>query len=190
MTVYVDDYRLPARVGRLSGRWSHLTVGPFDDVAELHEFAARIGLRRSWFQDKAWPGAHYDVTDSKRHEAITAGASAVTWREAARMRVRAKDALRKAEQTLVCKPGGLREPPGTGNAAPLPEVQPSREPTSPRCEVQARAEGGEDERTAAVSKPTAWEEVMHSGAVRPARAPSPSPTSPPPPRGSRRACPP
>lgn len=97
MTVYVDDFRVPARVGRLSARWSHLTVGPDDDIAELHEFAAKIGLRRSWFQDKPWPHAHYDVTDSKREQAIRAGAVSITWREAGKMTADAKARRRAAE---------------------------------------------------------------------------------------------
>lgn len=33
MTVYVDDFRVPARVGRINARWSHLTA---DTQAELH----------------------------------------------------------------------------------------------------------------------------------------------------------
>lgn len=44
MTVYVDDMRVPARVGRINARWSHLMA---DTDEELHEFAARLGLRRS-----------------------------------------------------------------------------------------------------------------------------------------------
>ena len=97
MTVYVDDWRQQARVGRLTARWSHLTVGPDDDLEELHAFAARIGLRRSWFQDKAWPRAHYDVTDSKRQAAIRAGAVAITWRQAGRQMTDAVDRRRGAQ---------------------------------------------------------------------------------------------
>ena len=82
MTVYVDDWRQPARVGRITATWSHLTVGPYDDFSELHALAATIGLRRSWFQDMPWPFAHYDVTESKRQQAIAAGAVPITWHEA------------------------------------------------------------------------------------------------------------
>lgn len=74
MTVYVDDFRIPARVGRLSARWSHLTADTRD---ELHEFAARLGMRRSWFQDKGDGRWHYDVTDPKREQAIRLGATPV-----------------------------------------------------------------------------------------------------------------
>ncbi len=95
MTVYVDDWRQPARVGRITARWSHLMVGPGDDLEELHAFAARIGLRRAWFQDKPWPRAHYDVTDSKRQQAIAAGAVPVAWKEAARQRSHALDEARR-----------------------------------------------------------------------------------------------
>ena len=70
MTVYVDDMRAPARVGRLQARWSHLMA---DSRAELIEFARRIGLRDSWIQNKP-SGVHYDVTDPKRFHAIRAGA--------------------------------------------------------------------------------------------------------------------
>lgn len=94
MTVYVDDWRQRARVGHFTATWSHLSVGPDDDLAELHAFAAKIGLRRSWFQDKPWPGAHYDVTDSRRQDAIAAGAVPITWREGGLMRRRAKEARR------------------------------------------------------------------------------------------------
>lgn len=77
MTVYVDDARIPATVGRISGRWSHLFA---DTQEELHEFAAAIGCRRSWFQDRErrW---HYDLTESMRQRAIRTGARAVTTRQ-------------------------------------------------------------------------------------------------------------
>jgi hypothetical protein len=81
MTVYVDDARIPAQVGSLRGRWSHLSA---DTKEELHAFAARIGLRRAWFQDKpnpftGGPGVHwhYDITDSKRRAALAAGAQPI-----------------------------------------------------------------------------------------------------------------
>lgn len=86
MTVYVDDMRLTARVGRITARWSHLWA---DDEDELHTFAARLGLRCAWFQrdeprrdgslDPFW---HYDVTDTKRQQAIRLGAVPVGWLDA------------------------------------------------------------------------------------------------------------
>jgi len=106
VTVYVDDFRVPARVGRLSARWSHLTVEPDGDLDELHAFAARIGLRRSWFQgppEHRHP--HYDVTDSKRQEAIAAGAVAITWREAGQMLADAAQARRAARDAARAADG-------------------------------------------------------------------------------------
>jgi hypothetical protein len=44
MTVFVDDMRRPARVGRITADWSHLYA---DSDDELHAFAARLGLKRS-----------------------------------------------------------------------------------------------------------------------------------------------
>lgn len=91
MTVYVDDLRMRACVGGHSSRWSHLIA---DTQAELHAFAQRLGLRREWFQDPVVSGRprakpntraaenwHYDVTDSKRTQALALGAVPVSWRE-------------------------------------------------------------------------------------------------------------
>jgi hypothetical protein len=96
VTVYVDDFRMPARVGRLYANWSHLTA---DTKDELHAFAVDIGLRRSWFQDPMVntkmakmgvlprPGSlaaeswHYDVTESKRFQAVLAGAVELPYRD-------------------------------------------------------------------------------------------------------------
>jgi hypothetical protein len=87
MSVYVDNARIPARVGRITGRWSHLTA---DTRAELHDFAGQLGLRRSWFQTckntracppERCPHWHYDVTDTKRREALDAGALPIDLRQ-------------------------------------------------------------------------------------------------------------
>lgn len=89
MTVYVDNFRAPATVGRVRGRWSHLTA---DTPEELHELAERIGLIRAWFQatckygpcpavDGVCAHFHYDVVDAKRDAAIAAGAKAIDLRE-------------------------------------------------------------------------------------------------------------
>jgi hypothetical protein len=84
MTVYVDDAGIAAAVtdpgsGRTyRSRWSHLTA---DTKDELHEFAARIGLRRKWFQDKPYGSWHYDVTAPKRAQAIKLGAQPISWRD-------------------------------------------------------------------------------------------------------------
>lgn len=85
MTVYVDDARIRATAGRVSGRWSHLFSWPWDDPAELHGLARRIGLSRSWYQDKVWPHGHYDVTDPLRRQAIAAGTVPVSWRDTGRL---------------------------------------------------------------------------------------------------------
>ncbi|MBT8489699.1 MAG: DUF4031 domain-containing protein [Deltaproteobacteria bacterium] len=55
---------------RHGNRWSHMFA---DDIGELHLFARGIGLKREYFQDKPiFP--HYDVTPSKRNQAILRGA--------------------------------------------------------------------------------------------------------------------
>jgi hypothetical protein len=75
MTMCLDDWRQHGRAGRITVRWSYLTAGPGADLGELNAVAARTGLRRSWLQDNPWPRAHYDVTGSKRQQAIAAGAA-------------------------------------------------------------------------------------------------------------------
>lgn len=74
MSVYVDDAFVAGDWGRWSGG-GHLQA---DTGEELHEFAARLGLRREWFQTK--PGRpekdHYDLTRPLREQAIAFGAVA------------------------------------------------------------------------------------------------------------------
>lgn len=66
MAILVDQAVWPWR-GR---RWAHLVSDESYD--ELHAFAARLGLRRDWFQ-----GDHYDVPAAVRLEAIALGAAPV-----------------------------------------------------------------------------------------------------------------
>jgi Protein of unknown function (DUF4031) len=86
MAVYV--YKLPGQnrpsFGRnlMSDPWFGLTA---DSEAELHAFAARLGLTRIMFQP-GHPGAanqvsatgHYDVTEGERDQAVGLGAQAIT----------------------------------------------------------------------------------------------------------------
>lgn len=76
MAVYVDEaaYSKPPRFIN----WAHLTA---DSVDELHAFAQRLGLKRSWFQDKHPTFPHYDVSPSVRAKAITLGAVEVKGKE-------------------------------------------------------------------------------------------------------------
>lgn len=71
MTVYIDDMQRPARVGRISARWSHLLA---DSSDELMTFARRLGLRPAWLQHPGTPREHFDVTETKRQQALALGA--------------------------------------------------------------------------------------------------------------------
>ena len=84
MAVYIDDWRQPARLGPVEDRWSHLVA---DDDEELHDFAARLGMRREWFQHKVRRPhqSHYDVPERARQDALDLGAIPVTWRQLGRM---------------------------------------------------------------------------------------------------------
>ena len=58
-------------MGTITGRWSHLMA---DSDDELNEFAAKLGLKKAWAQHPGTALSHYDVTDSKRRQAIALGA--------------------------------------------------------------------------------------------------------------------
>lgn len=64
--------------------WCHLYA---DTLEELHAFAKRLYLARSWFQDHPLL-PHYDLTPSKREIAVRYGAKEQT-REECSVRVRA-----------------------------------------------------------------------------------------------------
>jgi hypothetical protein len=78
VTCYVDQLR--RYPGHPSGReeWCHLVSD--GDEAELHELAARLGLRREWYQARA-RRPHYDLPPDRRARAIALGARPVSSRE-------------------------------------------------------------------------------------------------------------
>jgi hypothetical protein len=83
----------------------HLTIEPDEhdqfDLERLHAFAASIGMRRSWFQNKDPVAPHYDLTPSRRTLALRMGAVFVPWREQAvariELRKRIKATVRRVE---------------------------------------------------------------------------------------------
>jgi hypothetical protein len=91
MAVYVDQLaKWPTTIRCFKAGRCHLTA---DTVEELHAFAARIGLRREWFQEHRL-APHYDLTPSKRKRALLAGAIFVEAKEQARRRVAARSEVR------------------------------------------------------------------------------------------------
>lgn len=70
MSIYVDELAVCLR----SKNWPysqacHLVA---DNIDELHLFASRLGLKRSWFQANTLP--HYDLTKGMRLRAVKLGA--------------------------------------------------------------------------------------------------------------------
>ena len=71
VVVMVDELRAwPHARGYFRAGSCHLTCATLDD---LHAFAARLGLRREWFQDHPI-APHYDLTATKRALALHYGA--------------------------------------------------------------------------------------------------------------------
>jgi hypothetical protein len=103
---------------------AHLTTdGP---LAELHAFAARIGLRRAWFQDRSTP--HYDLSPGKRELALDAGAVFVEARVQARRRLEERGAimrgmdkpLRKRSELKKTKDPEKEKPSAVERTVPIP----------------------------------------------------------------------
>jgi Protein of unknown function (DUF4031) len=86
MTVYVDQLFATTP----STRWPYTRACHLlcdGNIQELHAFARRLGLKRSWFQDhhsnaRLW---HYDLTPGKRAAALKLGAQVIDGPTFARM---------------------------------------------------------------------------------------------------------
>ncbi|MGO9343348.1 MAG: DUF4031 domain-containing protein [Acidimicrobiales bacterium] len=104
MSVYLDDWRQSATIRSMTSRWSHLTA---DTTQELHLFARKLGIPARAFQQK--PGKpqfdHYDVPEELRELAISLGAIALTWRQAAAMRRGRRVPLTTSELAEGSPPG-------------------------------------------------------------------------------------
>lgn len=79
--IYVDPIFDGPRVGG-NTRWSHMGTDDHSEtgLAELHAMAAKIGMRRDWFQNKSYH-PHYDLFPARRAAAIRLGAIEVDQRE-------------------------------------------------------------------------------------------------------------
>jgi len=73
----------PHAKGIFRGGSCHMTTD--GELAELHAFAARVGLKREWFQEHPLM-PHYDLTPRRREAALKAGAVFVEAREQAKAR--------------------------------------------------------------------------------------------------------
>lgn len=88
MAVYVDDLQQwPTKIRCFQAGSCHLSA---DTLDELHAFARRLGMRRSWFQPhRRMP--HYDLTGARRELALQLGAIFVPAMEQARRRLRERE---------------------------------------------------------------------------------------------------
>ena len=73
--IYIDEIRVAPNTSTVTKKygvqWSHMWTD--GNIEELHEFAKKIGLKTSYFQDKPnFP--HYDIIPTKRDMAIKKGA--------------------------------------------------------------------------------------------------------------------
>ena len=81
--IFVDQIKnyslssIKGRAKRYGCSWCHMWTD--GDIEELHEFAEKIGMKRSWFQDKSLK--HYDLTAARRALAIDNGAKECSLKE-------------------------------------------------------------------------------------------------------------
>jgi len=83
MTIMVDTLVVWSKKPPFHKGSCHLTTD--GDIDELHAFAAKLGMKRAWFQDHPIL-KHYDLTPSKRALAVKLGAVEVSGVEQARRR--------------------------------------------------------------------------------------------------------
>ena len=89
--ILVDQLAQHAKSPLGPREWCHMVSD--SSLIELHEFAARIGMRREWFQ-----GDHYDLVASKRSAALQFGAKPVSSQELVRRMVGARgDRMRELQ---------------------------------------------------------------------------------------------
>jgi len=104
VTVYVDNMRRPATVGRFTANWSHLFA---DSSAELRDFAWRLQLRPTWLQHGGTHREHYDVTDSVRRRALALGARPINYPTDVADLVRARRSVCCCVHLTECRWGAL-----------------------------------------------------------------------------------
>lgn len=76
MAVYVDDMYAFARLTGRPAKWCHLMA---DTTEELQAFASRLGLRPAWLQHAGTYREHFDITMTKRREAVRGGAIEISY---------------------------------------------------------------------------------------------------------------
>jgi hypothetical protein len=77
VTVYVDNMRRRQSInGSRPAYWSHMLA---DTHEELMSMAAEMGLRPEWLQHPGTHREHFDVTDTKRAQAVGFGAVQINY---------------------------------------------------------------------------------------------------------------
>ena len=90
MTVYVDDMRAP--FGRMV--MCHMLA---DTTEELLAMADTIGVARKWIQYPGTHREHFDISLSKRAEAVKHGAVEITWRQTGQIARRKRQAAQEPD---------------------------------------------------------------------------------------------
>ena len=93
MSVYVDNMQPVIR--NKNWRYNKACHMVADSLSELHAMAKRLSLKRSWFQPGTPSLPHYDLTASKRQQAVRFGVIEITDEQLIEMlRERRKDKVK------------------------------------------------------------------------------------------------
>lgn len=95
VSVYIDDAYIPARVGRITSLWCHLTA---DSSEELLAFARKIGLKPQWIQYAGTWKEHFDLTETRRLKAVELGAIEISYRQTVHLLQAKKQHLKELEK--------------------------------------------------------------------------------------------
>ena len=82
--IYVDSLLSCVPRGRFRWKKSCHLFCEVGDLDSLHAFAAKIGLKRAWFQSKA-KMPHYDLHEKTRIKAIEAGVTELNRKDTVRI---------------------------------------------------------------------------------------------------------
>ncbi len=95
VSVYVDELRMTPSLCRKKFPYPQYCHMVADSEPELHRMAHDLGLKRSWFQNRRdYP--HYDITASKRTQAVQRGAKEISAREWVERRQASHSILKEA----------------------------------------------------------------------------------------------
>lgn len=96
--IYVDSLFDTTEMKSANWKYNQSCHMTADGHEELMEFAARLGIKPPWLQHPGRHSEHFDLTASKRAQAVRMGAKELTRDEAAHQLIARMDAAKAARK--------------------------------------------------------------------------------------------